>query len=101
MSAGPTHTPGPWFWQKARTRFHLMGGPHRLGLAVESHTEGSAEHAANLLVIAAATDMLVALEGIRTALHAHTPAMPQAALADICPAMDAVSAAIAKARGTP
>lgn len=89
MSAA--HTPGPWAVSGAG-RHALVRGEDLTIVAVRHRLEGDV-HEANACLIAAAPDLLEALEQLLDDLDALAPAKP------CIEAIEQAQAAIAKARG--
>ena len=98
------HTPGPWEWAEKETRFTVLPsrkpsnwqGPRniceRISYRGSSHWE---EHRANARLIAAAPEMLEALERLESVVRLNVAFEYEACVG----AVDEARAAIAKARG--
>lgn len=93
------HTPGPWHLAKETTRGQFVRD-YRIRDKADGliATLGPVDQDANAALIAAAPDLLAALEALDFCLDSTTPEM-QRAMALIRPAREQAKAAIAKARG--
>ena len=71
------HTPGPWaILDRAEdSRTHVSNGAHIVCTLGTTRTDGSPNHSANAALIAAAPDLLSALNLLLDKLHAHAPGL--------------------------
>lgn len=97
----PAHTPRPWEWHDARTMRHLVAPNSErraLGVSMPLPTNKAywcitAEDAANARLLAAAPDLLAALQQMLRCFDPYDPTDEQAA------ACDAAKAVIARVMG--
>jgi hypothetical protein len=68
-----THTPGPWaILERAEdSRTHISNGAHIVCTLGTTRTDGSPNHSPNALLIAAAPDLLSALEKMMAVFQDH------------------------------
>jgi hypothetical protein len=95
-----THTPGPWRVTEYGGEIAIHAEDNtKIALPEKWFASDRAEAVANAALIAAAPDLLAALERLANAVDAHCRAITTAALIELDDATIDARAAIAKAKG--
>lgn len=100
-----THTPAPWAildrpetsLPDSRTLTHISNGAHIVCTLGSTRSDGSQNHSANARLIAAAPELLSALNLLLDKLHAHCPGLLDCEYTG--DAITKAEMAIAKAKG--